>query len=108
MSIETACFSVTERFTSPEEYIQGAPLNHTTELDGLWCSASLPEGSVLVNWPFIPTGANATFQNILSACTTNATNVVDEDLCSEPTPCWMIQIATTGWLLHPAIVPFIR
>ena len=72
--------SVTERFTSPEEYMQGAPLNHTTELDGLWCSASLPEGSILVNWPFIPTGANATFQNILAACTTNATNVVDEDL----------------------------
>ena len=72
--------SVTERFTSPEEYRQGAPVNHTTELDGLWCSASMPEGSILLNWPFIPTGANATFANLLSACTTNATNVVDEDL----------------------------
>jgi hypothetical protein len=72
--------SVTERFTSPEEYSQGTPSNHTNELDGLWCSASLPEGSILVNWPFIPTGANATFKNILDACTTNATNVVDEDL----------------------------
>ena len=36
--------STTERFSSPEEYIQGAPLNHTTELDGLWCSATLPGG----------------------------------------------------------------
>ena len=72
--------SVTERFTSPEEYSQGTPFNHTTELDGLWCSASLPEGSILLNWPFIPSGANATFDNLLAACTTNATNVVDEDL----------------------------
>ncbi|MDE0857320.1 MAG: hypothetical protein OSA38_01985 [Candidatus Poseidoniaceae archaeon] len=72
--------SVTERFTSPEEYRQGAPSNHTNELDGLWCSASLPEGSILLNWPFIPTGSNATFENLLAACTTNATNIVDEDL----------------------------
>ena len=72
--------STTERFSSPEEYIYGAPGNHTNELDGLWCSATLPEGSVFENWPFIPTGANATFQNILSACTENATMVVDEDI----------------------------
>ena len=72
--------STTERFSSPEEYIYGAPSNHTNELDGLWCSATLPEGSVFENWPFIPTGANATFQNILSACTENATMVIDEDI----------------------------
>ncbi|MBT60593.1 MAG: hypothetical protein CMA63_03440 [Euryarchaeota archaeon] len=72
--------STTERYSSPEEYIQGAPSYHTTELDGLWCSASLPDGSVFENWPYIPTGPNATFQNLLAACTTNATNVLDEDL----------------------------
>ena len=72
--------STTERFSSPEEYIYGAPLNHTTELDGMWCSATLPEGSVFKNWPFIPTGPNATFTNLLSACTENATMVIDEDL----------------------------
>ena len=72
--------STTERFSSPEEYIQGASLNHTTELDGLWCSATLPEGSIFTNWPFIATGSDATFQNLLSACTENATMVVDEDI----------------------------
>ena len=72
--------STTERFSSPEEYIHGAPLNHTTELDGMWCSASLPDGSVFKNWPFIPTGPNATFANLLTACTENATMVIDEDL----------------------------
>ena len=45
----------------------------------MWCSASLPEGSVLTNWPYIPTGANATFQNLLAACT-NSTSPVGEDL----------------------------
>ncbi|MCH2649507.1 MAG: hypothetical protein MKZ57_06805, partial [Candidatus Poseidoniaceae archaeon] len=58
-----------EWYTSSEEYIYGAPSNHTTELDGLWCTATLPEGSLLTNWPFIPTGINATFQNLLPACT---------------------------------------
>ena len=56
-----------EWYTSSEEYIHGAPSNHTTELDGLWCAATLPEGSLLTNWPYIPTGANATFQNLLKA-----------------------------------------
>ena len=71
--------TVNEWFTSSEEYIHGAPANHTNELDGMWCSASLPEGSVLTNWPYIPTGANATFQNLLAACT-NSTSPVGEDL----------------------------
>ena len=68
-----------EWYTSSEEYIHGAPSNHTTELDGLWCSATLPEGALLTNWPFIPTGTNATFQNLLPACT-NAESPVGEDL----------------------------
>ena len=68
-----------EWYTSSEEYIHGAPSNHTTELDGLWCSASLPEGALLTNWPFIPTGTNATFQNLLPACT-NAESPIGEDL----------------------------
>ena len=68
-----------EWYTSSEEYIHGAPANHTTELDGLWCSATLPEGALLTNWPFIPTGTNATFQNLLSACT-NSESPVGEDL----------------------------
>ena len=72
--------STTERFSSPEEYIQGAPLNHTTELDGMWCSATLPEGSIFKSWPFIPAGQNATFKHLLSACTENASMVIDEDL----------------------------
>ena len=71
--------STTERFSSPEEYIQGAPLNHTTELDGLWCSATLPEGS-LYKLAFYSHWFFATFQNLLSACTENATMVVDEDI----------------------------
>ncbi len=72
--------SLSEMFTSSEEYRFGAPANYTTELDGLWCSATLPGGSILKSWPYLPSGDNATFQNLLSACTTNATNVVDEDL----------------------------
>ena len=72
--------SISERFTSSEEYRYGAPANYTVELDGLWCSATLPGGSILKSWPYLPSGNNATFQNLLSACTTNATNVVDEDL----------------------------
>jgi len=68
-----------EWYTSSEEYIHGAPANHTTELDGLWCSATLPEGSILTNWPYIPTGANATFQNLLKACN-SAESPVGEDL----------------------------
>jgi len=72
--------SLSEMFTSSEEYRFGAPSNYTTELDGLWCSATLPHGSILKSWPYLPSGDNATFQNLLSACTVNATNVVDEDL----------------------------
>ncbi|MCH1481538.1 MAG: hypothetical protein L7T81_04795 [Candidatus Poseidoniaceae archaeon] len=71
--------SFNEWYTSSEEYIYGAPSNHTTELDGLWCAATLPEGSILTNWPYIPTGVNATFQNILAACT-NSESPVGEDL----------------------------
>ena len=71
--------SSNEWYTSSEEYIYGAPSNHTTELDGLWCTATLPDGSILTNWPYIPTGINATFQNILSACT-NTEAPVGEDL----------------------------
>ena len=56
------------------------PGNFTHELDGLWCSATLPQGSVLTQWPFITNGANASFVNILSACTNNVTGVVGEDL----------------------------
>ena len=72
--------SVAEQYTSPEEYQHGMPSNFTTELDGLWCYATLPQGSILTQWPFISTGANASFQNLLSACTTNVTGVVGEDL----------------------------
>ena len=71
--------SQNEWYTSSEEYIFGAPSNHTTELDGLWCSATLPEGSLLTNWPYIPTGANATFENLLPACT-NASSEFGEDI----------------------------
>ena len=72
--------SVAELFTSPEEYQYGMPGNFTTELDGLWCYATLPQGSANEQWPFINNGLNASFQNILSACTVNATNVIGEDL----------------------------
>ncbi|MCH2645092.1 MAG: hypothetical protein MKZ54_07375, partial [Candidatus Poseidoniaceae archaeon] len=72
--------SVAEQYTSPEEYQHGMPSNFTTELDGLWCYATLPQGSILTQWTFIYTGANASFQNLLSACTTNVTGVVGEDL----------------------------
>ena len=72
--------SPAERFTAPEEYRFGAPANHTMELDGLWCHATLPEGSPLKNWPFIPSGVNASFHNLLPACTTNSTTPVGEDL----------------------------
>ena len=69
-----------ERYTAPEEYAYGTPLNFTAELDGLWCHATLPEGSVLKTWPYLPSGANATFHNLLSACTNRAVNPVGEDL----------------------------
>ena len=69
-----------ERYTAPEEYAYGTPLNFTAELDGLWCHATLPEGSVLKTWPYLPSGANATFHNLLSACTDRAVNPVGEDL----------------------------
>lgn len=72
--------SLSERFTAPEEYSFGTTANFTTELDGLWCHATLPEGSVWKNWPFLPSGANATFHNILPACTTNSTSPVGEDM----------------------------
>ena len=47
---------------------------------GLSFISTLPDGSILKSWPYLPSGNNATFQNLLAACTTNATNVVDEDL----------------------------
>ncbi|HII20896.1 MAG TPA: hypothetical protein HA312_06710, partial [Candidatus Poseidonia sp.] len=72
--------SDSERFTAPEEYAYGSPSNFTAELDGLWCHATLPEGSILKNWPFLPSGANATFHNLLDACTSRAINPVGEDL----------------------------
>ena len=72
--------SLAERFTAPEEYAFGTTVNFTTELDGLWCHATLPTGSPLKNWPFIPSGTNATFHNILPACTTNSTAPIGEDL----------------------------
>ncbi len=72
--------SESERYTAPEEYAYGMPANFTTELDGLWCHATLPQGSVLKNWPYLPSGANATFHNLLPACTSRATNPVGEDL----------------------------
>ena len=72
--------SESERYTSPEEYAHGMPSNFTTELDGLWCHATLPEGSVLKSWPYIPSGANATFHNLLTACTSRESNPVGEDL----------------------------
>ncbi len=61
--------NLNEWYTSSEEYIFGAPSNHLTELDGLWCTATLPQGSLLNSWPYIPTGPNGTFQNLLAACT---------------------------------------
>ena len=69
-----------ERFTAPEEYAHGMPSTHTTELDGLWCHATLPEGATLKVWPYIPTGANATFKHLLAACTTSASQPVGEDV----------------------------
>ncbi|HII27195.1 MAG TPA: hypothetical protein HA353_02155, partial [Candidatus Poseidonia sp.] len=69
-----------ERYTAPEEYAYGTPMNFTAELDGLWCHATLPEGSVLKSWPYLPSGANATFHNLLEACTNRAVNTVGEDL----------------------------
>ena len=72
--------SVAEKFTSPEEYQYGMPGNFTTELDGLWCYATLPQGSIQTQWPFIVNGLNASFTNILDACTSNVTDAVGEDL----------------------------
>lgn len=72
--------SEAERYTAPEEYAYGMPSNYTHELDGLWCHATLPEGSILKNWPYLPSGANATFHNLLPACTTRAENPVGEDI----------------------------
>ena len=72
--------TTTELYTSSEEYLFGAPQNHTNELDGLWCVATPPEGSILSNWPYIPTGANATFQNLINACATNSTSEIGEDM----------------------------
>jgi len=69
-----------ERFTAPEEYAHGMPAAHTTELDGLWCHATLPEGASLKVWPYIPTGANATFKHLLAACTSGAVQPVGEDV----------------------------
>ena len=69
-----------ERFTAPEEYAHGSPSNFTAELDGLWCHATLPEGAVLKSWPYLQSGSNATFHNLLPACTTRAVNPVGEDL----------------------------
>ena len=72
--------SVTERYTSSEEYAFGTNETFITELDGLWCRATLPEGSDFRAWPYIGTNSNSTFRNILSACTTNSTGTVGEDL----------------------------
>ena len=35
---------------------------------------------MLKNWPYLPSGANATFHNLLPACTSRAVNPVGEDL----------------------------
>ena len=35
---------------------------------------------MLKNWPYLPSGANATFHNLLNACTSRAENPVGEDL----------------------------
>ena len=72
--------SESERYTAPEEYAFGSPSNFTTELDGLWCHATLPEGSILKSWPYIQSGSNASFHNLLPACTTNSTAPVGEDM----------------------------
>ena len=75
MSIEMN-YESNEWYTSSEEYIHGAPANHTTELDGLWCTATLPEGALVTNWPHIPTGVNATFQNLLPVVRTQNRQLV--------------------------------
>ena len=67
-------------YTSAEEYRHGMPPFHVDELDGLWCSASLPDGGPFDDWPYISTVANMTFANLLAACTTNSTSVFDEDI----------------------------
>ena len=72
--------SVSERFTSPEEYAYGTPMNHTTEIDGLWCKSSLPDGAPFDNWPYIINGDNATFKNILIACAVRGESGIDTDL----------------------------
>ena len=72
--------SDSERYTAPEEYSHGMPANFTTELDGLWCHATLPDGDTRPFWPFIPTGQNATFHNLLQACTSREVGAIGEDL----------------------------
>ena len=72
--------SVSERFTSPEEYSYGSPSNHTTEIDGLWCKSSLPDGAPFDNWPYIISGDNATFENLLFACALRGEGGIDTDL----------------------------
>ena len=72
--------SEAERYTAPEEYAHGMPSNYTTELDGLWCFATLPNGALLKNWPYISSGANATFHNLLPACTNRDVPHIGEDL----------------------------
>jgi len=72
--------SISERFTSSEEYIYGANSSFVTELDGLWCQASLPDGAIRNSWPYIGTNSNASFVNILEACTTNATGMIGDDM----------------------------
>ena len=99
--------TVAEQYTSPEEYRYGMPGNFTHELDGLWCSATLPQGSVLTQWPFITNGANASFVNILSACTNNVTGVVGEDLGSEPTHFSTIRTATVGRFCHSSTLSLV-
>ncbi len=69
-----------ERYTNEEEYRYGMPVFHVDELDGLWCTASLPDGAPFDDWPYISTTADLVLDNLLAACTTNATTTFDEDL----------------------------
>ena len=74
--------TISESFTSPEEYAFGAPDYWTNELDGLRCYSPDPEASVLYDWPFISLESNlTTFENIPAACARNGTeDIIDQDI----------------------------
>ena len=72
--------SDSERYTAPEEYSHGMPANFTTELDGLWCHATLPDGDTR---PFLAVHPHRTKRNLpqlARACTSHEVGAIGEDL----------------------------